>query len=143
MVFLFGCAVEYKPNGEIPNEDDPVEMIFSDSIGNMGSNIKLEFMNDSCRSISATYGDNNEIYYQIILVENDVVATKECIEKEFMPLFEDYRNVKKNKDGFYAFASDDFYDIATWYKKNYVFLLKVKKEYVEKAVSGSYFLKFK
>ena len=142
-ILIIGCSIEYKPNGKIPNEDDSVDAIFSDSIGDLKANVKLEFLNDSCRSISASYGENNEIFLQIILVENDYISSKNCLEKKIMPLFENYKGVKKNKNEFYATASDENYEIATWFVDNYVFYMKIKKEYVEKVVANSYFLEFK
>jgi hypothetical protein len=140
--FLVGCAEEYKPNGIIPYEDDPVEMIFIDTIAGMAGDIKLEFVNDSSRSISASYGDNNEIFYQIILVNEDMVQTKDCLEEKIMPLFDEFSKIKNNKEGFYAFASDDSLEMVTWYDENYIFLMKAQKEYLELAVLNSFFLKY-
>ena len=140
--FLVGCAEEYKPNGVIPFEDDPVEMIFVDTIAGMAGDIKLEFLNDSCRSISASYGDDDEIFYQLILVNEDEIHTKDCLEEKIMPLFDEFSKINSNKEGFYAFASDDIYEMVTWYDDEYVFLMKSKIEYLELAVLNSFFLKY-
>lgn len=145
LIFSFlivGCSEEYKPNGIIPSEDDPVEMIFIDTVAGMAGDIKLEFVNDSCRSISASYGEDNQIFYQIILVNEDMIDTKECLEEKIMPLFNDFSKVNSNKDGFYAFASDDNYEMVTWYDENYIFLMKAQKNYLEMAVLNSFFLQY-
>ncbi|MBN2890995.1 MAG: hypothetical protein JXL97_03935 [Bacteroidales bacterium] len=136
---FFGCAEEYKPNGVVPGEDDPIELIFADSIAGMGASVKLEFNEDDCRSISASYGDNNEIYYQIIIVDQG--SSKNCLEEKIIPKFDGFK-IKKNKEGFDAFATTDTIEMAAWHEDEYVFFMKVHKEYVSDAVLNCYFLKF-
>ena len=69
IIFFVGCSPEFKPSGDIPDLESTIDEIFVDTIDNMVANIKLDFVNDSCRSISALYGDEDNIYYQIIWVD--------------------------------------------------------------------------
>ena len=142
-LIMIGCSQEYKPNGNYPEEDDPIDYIFYDTISGMQANVKLEFMTDSCRSISATYGENQEIFYQIIMVNEDIYDIKQCMKETLLPLFEKYKRVKKNKNSFDFFVSNDTIDMAIWHEKNYIFFMIARSDYVEDAVYNSYFLEFK
>jgi len=141
MAVLFSaCSVDYKPNGVIPNEDDPIENIFPESINEMQSKVQLEFMNDSCRSISASYGDNDIIYYQIILVNEDFYDAKKCAEDYILPKFEKSGNFKTNYKGFLYYSSDETIEMSAWYIENYVFLMKTHIDYLELAIENNYYL---
>lgn len=140
---LLGCAEEYKPNGHTPENDASIEMFFADTVSGMPANVKLEFINDDAKSISATYGDNNEIFYQVILVEGGNLTAKEALEEYFSPIFNNYEKVKYNKEGFSSFVRNDTIEMATWFVGDYAFLMKCKIDYLDAAIIGSYFLEYK
>ena len=140
--FLYSCGVEYGTNGLAPTLNDPVEKIFADEINYMPAEIKMEFFNESYRSISATYGENSEIFFQIILITSDISA-KDVLIEHFMPYFEDANFVRKNVNGLYAVCKKDDKEIATWFQDDCAFLMIAHKNYVELAIENSFYLTFK
>jgi len=127
---LYGCENEYQPSDYVPMADSGIEDFFPDTISGFKANIKFDFFNDTCKSISATYGDNEEIKIQIILVDEQFATIKTCIKDYIMPNFENYK-VKKNYNGFYAYASDDVNYLYTWEQDIYAIYIKCSSEYME------------
>ncbi len=139
-IFLHSCSIDYSPNGNFPDENAGIEEIFPDTILDMAATIKLEFYNDTCRSISATYGDSSEIYYQLVLVNETMSSTENCLNKYILPKFKEYRRVKKNHNNFYAFGSNDVSESCAWIQYQYVFYMRCKNDYIKPAVNNSNYL---
>ncbi len=141
--FLYGCKIEYKPTSYIPKNEAGIEEVFPDSISNLKGNIKFEFMNDSCKSISATYGENKDIYVQIFLVNYEVCSNEDCIEDYVMPYFDDFKKVRNYVNGFYATTSDDNYSLFTWDNADFVFFISCKNELLENFVYETEYITLK
>ncbi len=143
LFLLAGCSTEFKPSKNLPSLDSPINEIFADSINNMNANIKFEFENDSCKSISATYGDDNDIYYQIIWIDKDLTNAKKCMKLYIYPKFKKYRRVLKKRKNFDLYAENDSDIAVSWINKQYIFFMSCKKRDLNDAVSYSNFLYFK
>lgn len=140
---LFGCSTEFKPSGEIPDLESSIDDIFMDSINGMAANIKLEFASDSCKSISALYGDNKDIFYQLIWVNKEITTPNKCLNQYIFPKFKSFNRISKNKNNFNFFAQNDSLISVSWIEHEYVFFMTCKKDLIDIAVSNSKYLKFK
>jgi hypothetical protein len=138
---FIACSPDFEPNNSYPDLEDDISYIFYDTIAQMPANIKLEFVNDECRSISATYGEDNEIYFQIIYAES--ISTKKCLKDSILPKFKEFEKIKKHKYGFDIYAENDNITAFAWRKKDFVFYLRSTNEYLEQACDYNYFLKEK
>ncbi|MBN2662260.1 MAG: hypothetical protein JXR68_01310 [Bacteroidales bacterium] len=143
LVFIVSCSDEYQPGNYYPDVDGGIEEVFPDSIAGLKSNTKFDFMNDSCKSISATYGDKSDIYIQILLVDFDYSSPKECISNYIMPQFKEFAKIKKNYNEFQVTASNDDFNAFTWYEDEFVFFLKCHNKYLDAIVRETSYLKYK
>ncbi len=142
VVLVAGCAKEYAPNGYTPDKTSGVEDFFADTISQMPANVKLEFVTNSAKSISASYGDTDIIFYQIILVSDKKYSSQQAIDEYFMPFFEDAEDAKSCNENFYAYAKNDSVEMAVWAVDNFAFFMKVNPKYIELAVDSCKFLEF-
>lgn len=140
---LVSCSTEFRPSGEIPDLESSIDEIFMDSINGMAANIKLEFASDSCRSISALYGDNKNIFYQLIWVNKEKFSPNKCLNEYILPKYKSFKRVAKNKNNFNLFAQNDSIISVAWIEHEYVFFMTCKKDFIDIAVENSKFLKFK
>ena len=144
LFFIVGCSEqEYQPTDFEPDIDDGVEAVFPDSIAGLKANVKFEFMNDSCKSISATYGDHNDIYIQILLVDRDYASPKECLADYILPKFDAFKKVKKNYNNFYATVSTDVFHLFSWNEHKFCYFLKCKNQYLDAVVGETDYIEYK
>ncbi len=141
IIFLASCQPDYEPSGDYPDIDDDISYIFWDTIAEMPAEIRLEYITDDCRSISASYGQNNEIYFQIIYAEN--ISTKKCLKDSIARKFNEFDKIKKHKYNFDFYAENDTITAFAWRKNDFVFFLRCRNEYLDDACQSNYFLEQK
>jgi len=91
-------------------------------------------------SISASYGDDDDIYYQLFWINEEATNRKDCINNYIVPKFENLKKVSQNKNGFdFFYENDDIYMLA-WSKYEYLFFMTCKKDYIDLAVEFSNYL---
>jgi hypothetical protein len=143
VIFVSSCSTEFKPSGKIPNPNGSINELFADSIAGMQANIKLDFVNKNCKSVSATYGENKNIFFQVIWLTNKKFSSKDCIEKYVLKEFKPFKKIKKNKNNFDYYAQNDSLIAASWHKKDFVFFTIFYKRYLDEFVMNNKYLKFK
>lgn len=140
---LSSCSDEFEPGYFYPDIDGGIEDVFPDSIAGLKSNTKFDFMNDSCKSISSSYGDENGIYIQILLVDYDFSTPKECIDNYVMPQFREFPKIKKNYNNFNVAADNDDLTAFTWVNDEFIFFLKTETKYLDAIVHETSYLNYK
>lgn len=140
---LVSCSAEFRPSGRTPDLESSINEIFLDSLKGMAANIKLEFSSDSCKSISASYGDKVNIFYQLIWVNKEITSPNKCLNEYILPKYKLFKRIRKNKDNFALFAQNDSIISVAWIEHEYVFFMSCKKDWIDIAVGKSNYLEFK
>jgi len=143
LLLAVSCSDEFQPSSFVPDIDGGIEEVFPDSISGFKSNTRFDFMNDSCKAISATYGDNDDIYIQILLVDKYYASIQECISDYIMPYFGDFDKIKKDYNNFSVTASDDIFSAFTWSNDEFIFFLRCKEQYLDAIVNETSYIKYK
>lgn len=130
LIFITGCRkFDYKPSTYNNSPDSPLESFFPDSIGDMQVYPKLEYSNDTCASISASYGDNQKVYIKIIYVKTGYDAA-EVFNNDIVYYFKNLK-VKKQFNNFQLYAYDDNFTYVSWINDDFVYYIKCSNDLID------------
>ena len=142
-IIFISCKQEFEPSTVSPSLDSKIEDIFDDSIAGMPAQIKLEYLSDNYKSISATYGDNSEIFLQITWFNTDYTTRKTCFNKFIKSKFQSFKTVKKNKNNFDYFAENDSLYAVSWHINDFIIFSKFQKKYLDNFVINCKYLNYR